>query len=215
MKIAPSGKIKINTHDIIDYYYQKKTFIEQRLQEFINVPEGEYFYELCFCICTPQSSARNALQVVNKLKQNKFFEFQFDPINFLRLKEHYIRFHNTKSKRLLNLKHIFPQILEIIKSKKSDQEKRLNILSKVNGLGMKETSHFMRNIGYRNLAILDRHILKNLTILNIFQEIPKVGTINKYLEVEQKFQEFSKKIHIPMDDLDLLFWSLETGEILK
>jgi N-glycosylase/DNA lyase len=215
MKIEPLSKIKINNYDIIFYYNQKKTLIEQRLKEFINVPEEEYFYELCFCICTPQSSARNVLQVVNKLKKNNFFDMQFNPVDILSSKEHYVRFHNTKSKRLLDLKQIFPQILEVLRSKTSNTFKRLKILNIVKGIGMKEASHFMRNIGYRNLAILDRHILKNLTILNIFQEIPKVGTIKKYLEVEQKFQEFSKKINIPMDDLDLLFWSMETGEILK
>ncbi len=76
-------------------------------------------------------------------------------------------------------------------------------------------SHFLRNIGYRNLAILDRHILKNLVHHGVLLELPKTLTPKKYLDIEQLFQQFAKNIQIPMDALDLLFWSNETGEIFK
>ena len=66
-----------------------------------------------------------------------------------------------------------------------------------------------------NLAILDRHILKNLVVLGVIKEIPKSLTEKKYLEIEGKFEEFSKKINISMDELDLLFWSAEAGEVFK
>jgi N-glycosylase/DNA lyase len=200
---------------LIENYQKQKQYIKQRLNEFQKVTEDDYFYEMCFCICTPQSSARNALEVVDKLKKKRFFEMDFDILSILRSKEHYIRFHNTKSIRLMLLKEVYPEVLKILKSNLSDKNKRISIVKIVSGFGMKESSHFMRNIGYRNLAILDRHILKNLKQLNIFENIPKLGTTQLYLDAEKKFQNFASKINIPMDELDLLFWSMETSEILK
>jgi N-glycosylase/DNA lyase len=85
----------------------------------------------------------------------------------------------------------------------------------VKGLGWKEASHFLRNIGHRNLAILDRHILRNLKRHGVIKSLPKTLTPKRYLVIEQKFMEFSSTIGITMDELDLLFWSRETGEILK
>jgi N-glycosylase/DNA lyase len=85
----------------------------------------------------------------------------------------------------------------------------------VKGLGYKESSHFLRNIGYRNLAILDRHILKNLEKFGAIRTIPKSLTRKQYLKLEKQFHRFADAVGIPLDELDLLFWSLETGEILK
>ena len=81
---------------------------------------------------------------------------------------------------------------------------------------MKEASHFIRNIGKNNseLAILDRHILRNLQRYNAINEVKNLYP-KTYLEIESKMKSFSKKINIPLDELDLLFWQNETGEIFK
>jgi N-glycosylase/DNA lyase len=85
----------------------------------------------------------------------------------------------------------------------------------VKGLGWKESSHFLRNIGYRDLAILDRHILKCLVRLSVLKNLPQTLTAKKYKEIEKIFLAFANEVGIPIDELDLLFWSLATGEILK
>ena len=197
------------------HYEKNKSRFKNRLDEFSEVLEPEYFYELCFCFCTPQSKARHAIEVVEKLKARDFQNKHFNPVKILADKAHYIRFHNQKSKNMLNMKSIYPEILKLLKSDLSPAEKRLWLSLNVKGLGMKESSHFLRNIGYRNLAILDRHILKHLVECEVFKEIPKVGSIKNYLYVEKYFLKFSNSIGIPIDELDLLFWSYETGEILK
>jgi len=89
------------------------------------------------------------------------------------------------------------------------------LVKNVKGLGLKESSHFLRNIGYRGLAILDRHILKNLHKSNVINELPKTLTPKVYFEIEKKFKDFSREVSIDMDELDLLFWSMETGEVFK
>ena len=65
------------------------------------------------------------------------------------------------------------------------------------------------------MAILDRHILKNLTSNGVIDEVPKTLTPKKYLEIEEKMKEFAKSTGIPLAELDLLFWSMEAGEVFK
>jgi N-glycosylase/DNA lyase len=85
----------------------------------------------------------------------------------------------------------------------------------IKGLGYKEASHFLRNIGFKGYAILDRHILRNLCRWGVTEETASPGSKKKYLEIEAKMKDFANEIGIDFDDLDLLFWSNETGEILK
>src|SRR5260370_42324176 len=84
------------------------------------------------------------------------------------------------------------------------------------GLGYKGASYFLRNIGLgEGFAILDRHILRNLNRLGVITEIPISITKKRYLEIEEKLRRFATEIGIPLADLDLLFWSRETGWIFK
>ena len=115
----------------------------------------------------------------------------------------------------MELKTKYDFISENINKIKDPKELREFLVKNVKGYGYKESAHFLRNVGYKNLAILDRHILRNLLRYNVIDEIPKSLTPKKYFEIENKFLEFSNKLNIPMDHLDLLFWSKETGEIFK
>ncbi len=87
----------------------------------------------------------------------------------------------------------------------------------IKGFGYKEASHFLRNIGLgKDIAILDRHILKNLKKYGVIDKIPSsLGSRRVYLEIEEKMKGFSKKTGIPLEDMDLLFWSLQTGFVFK
>ena len=196
-------------------YAGSRQRIRARLEEFARVPEGEYFYELVYCLLTPQSSAVNAAQAVERLKEADFLSTDIDPSDVLFRKEHYIRFHNTKARHLLEAKRSLPDILAALGRGSSPPEMRAWLVQNVKGLGWKEASHFLRNIGYRDLAILDRHILKNLQRHRILRVLPKSLTPARYQSIERKFRQFADEIGIPMDELDLLFWSRETGEILK
>jgi N-glycosylase/DNA lyase len=90
------------------------------------------------------------------------------------------------------------------------------LVQKVKGVGYKEASHFLRNIGYEEeFAILDRHILKNLKLLGVIEKIPNSLSKKRYLEIEKRMKEFAERIEIPMADLDLLLWYKETGMIFK
>jgi N-glycosylase/DNA lyase len=192
-----------------------KSDIQERLNDFANVQDNKIFYELCYCICTPQSKARSASLVQQILEKDDFLNNPYDPTDLLRLPGHYIRFHNQKAKRILDTQSNFDKIYKLIKSDITPQEKRMWFADNFNGFGMKESAHFLRNIGYKNLGILDRHILKHLVNCGLYDEVPNISSQKKYLEVEEKFHNFAIQVNIPIDELDLLFWSYETGEILK
>ncbi|MCB9220272.1 MAG: DNA lyase [Ignavibacteria bacterium] len=196
-------------------YEKLKPLIRQRLFDFENMSESKYFYELCFCICTPQSKASSALAVQNRLEELEFLNNEIDVTTILEDRKNYIRFHNQKSNRLQLIKTQWNEIKTVLDSGYSAEEKRDWINDNVKGIGRKESAHYLRNIGYKNLAILDRHILKHLVSCGIFNEIPNIATKKRYDEVSERFKWFSEKVGIPMDELDLLFWAEEAGEILK
>ncbi len=208
--------ISIELPIIFQKKYEKlNPLIKQRLYDFKNVSESKYFYELCFCICTPQSRASSALAVQLELEKIDFKNNDIDPTPLLRNNNNYIRFHNQKSKRLLLIKSQWADIKRILDSDLSGNEKREWLNQNVNGIGRKESAHFLRNIGYNNLAILDRHILKHLVTCGVFDEIPNISTKYRYDNVSNEFMKFADSVGIPMDELDLLFWAEEAGEILK
>lgn len=197
--------------ELLEVYDQKKAEIKKRLDDFGNVKGEDIFYELCFCILTPQSKAKLCWKAVEDLKKNDFLNKNINPLPFLIGRT---RFQNNKSKYLIELKSKYGELIENL-NKLNPYEMREWLVKNVKGISYKESGHFLRNIGKRDLAILDRHILKNLFEHKVIGEMPKTLTRKKYFEIETKFKEFSKKLNIPIDELDLLFWSKEEGTIFK
>jgi N-glycosylase/DNA lyase len=198
------------------HYRINKTAIRVRLADFQSVSPSDYFYELVYCLLTPQSSAAHAEQVVSLLSSAGFHNKNVDPEPFLRRKECYIRFHRTKSRHLLRMKNQFSFIAQKLSVPDLSFELREWLVKNVIGLGYKEASHFLRNIGKNDgLAILDRHILRNLNRLGVVNLIPKSISKKQYLELERSFSKCATTLGIAFDELDLLFWSMETGEIRK
>lgn len=206
---------KFSTGHLVQVYAERKSAIQQRLEEFTSVPPSEYFYELAYCMLTPQSSAANAAKAVGMLKRHDFFHADIDPAPLLHQKDFYIRFHHTKARHLIAAKEKFAAILEQLRNGMTGSDLREWLVHNIMGLGYKEASHFLRNIGYRNLAILDRHVIKNLVRYKAIRSAPKTMTRKRYLSIEKRLQRFANRLGIPMDELDLLFWSMETGQILK
>lgn len=195
--------------------------IKNTLKDFKKTWDSEkaIYEELCFCLLTPQSSAKQAMKCISQLREHNLLDK-----GFAKQKEPFVknvRFFRTKAKRLEEAQNKFPSN----KIKKILQENGLPndaikarefLLKEVNGYGMKESSHFLRNIGFgENVAILDRHILKNLQKCKVINEVPKTLTKKTYLEIENKMKIFCKKNKIDFAELDLIFWSNETGNVLK
>lgn len=86
---------------------------------------------------------------------------------------------------------------------------------RIKGLGYKESSHFLRNIGFSGYAILDKHILRSLSELGIIESPQPPTTRARYLATEERLKEFARDLRIDFDELDLVLWSMKTGEVLK
>lgn len=181
--------------------------------------EKEVFAEMAFCILTPQSKAKNAWQAVTNLVENGLlYEGKAEEIvEFLNI----VRFKNNKSRYLVELRELMTrdgklEPRKILTEIGDTFEKRKWILKNIKGMGLKEANHVLRNLGFgENIAILDRHILRNLKALNVIDEIPKTITEKKYYEIEEKMREYSIFSKIKMDELDLVLWYKEAGEIFK
>jgi N-glycosylase/DNA lyase len=86
----------------------------------------------------------------------------------------------------------------------------------VKGLGYKEASHFLRNVGVKGHAILDKHVMRCLAEIGVIDSAKSPpSTRRKYLEVEQQLIRFARDIKVDFDELDLVLWSMKTGEVLK
>lgn len=206
-------------------YTEIKKDINARLKLFKKIREhGDdkaFFIELVFCLLTPQSKAKTCWKVVENLV-NKNVLFKGNKNRILR-EVNVIRFKNNKTGYILQARRQFYKNGEFrLKSLLSKfnyvREKRDWLVENIKGIGYKEASHFLRNIGCGDdIAILDRHILKNLKLLNVISDSDIPGTLSKkqYLLIEKKMKKFSKKINIPLSHLDLLLWYKETNEIFK
>lgn len=208
--------------EIEEVYKKFKIDIDEAIKGYadtINYEEKDYFAEIAFCILTPQSKARNAWSAIEKLKENGLLYTgnEEEIVNYLNV----VRFKNNKAKYLIELRNLMTRngkldSKNILKEVGDVFEKRNWILKNIKGMGLKEAAHVLRNLGYgRYLAILDRHVLKNLMELGVIKEIPKTLTPKIYFEIEEKMKEYSKYVNIPMDALDLVFWSQQAGEVFK
>ena len=85
----------------------------------------------------------------------------------------------------------------------------------IKGLGYKEASHFLRNVGLKGYAILDKHVLRCLTDLEVIDSPRPPTTRLRYLDMEDTLKHFARDMRIDFDELDLVLWSMKTGEVLK
>lgn len=207
---------------IRDYKRMRKQ-IRERLLEFREVwkePDERIFEEMAFCFCTPQSSARSCFSAVDHLARSRIL-FRGDQAAISKGLRGNVRFHNNKSGYIIGARSMFSDRAGRLRIKEMLHHHdplalREWLVRNVKGLGYKEAGHFLRNVGMGdNLAILDRHILKNMVKYGVIKEFPKTLSMKSYLDLEDRFRKFSREIGIPMAELDLLFWSQETGEIFK
>jgi len=209
--------------ELIEKYAKRKDAIAQRLADFKAVfgeDDSRVFAELCFCLLTPQSKARHAWRAIENLAERRLLlngnAQQIEP--WLGA----VRFYKNKAKWIEEARAVFADgasgvnIKEKLLACGSVPSMREWLVANVKGMGYKEASHFLRNVGFGDdIAILDRHILKNLAKYGVIEEAPRSLTDKKYLEIEQKMREFASAVGVPLAHLDLLFWSEETGEIFK
>ena len=196
-------------------YKKKKGLIKKRLKDFEEVGRGsakDIFTELCFCILTPQSNAIQCDKAIKELKKKRLL-FNAPASAIRPVLKGKSRFHNKKAGYLVSARRSFDRSV-LFAGNILDVRKK--IVENIKGVGYKEASHFLRNIGLgKDVAILDRHILKNLKRYGVIEAVPLSISAKSYLNIEENARSFAKKMGIGLGELDLLFWSRETGRIFK
>ena len=204
-------------------YKAKRGVIRARLEEFREVSrhgdDGRIFEELAFCICTAGASARMGLRSIDALRD---ILLEGSLTKFKRRLEGVHRFPNYRPAYIIHTREYLRReyglrLRDLIESFEDPHERRDFFARnrEIKGIGYKESSHFLRNIGYQGYAILDKHILNTLYETGILESPKPPGTRDRYISIENSLRQFADDIGIPMDELDLLLWSEKTGEILK
>lgn len=192
-----------------------KKLVETRLKEFESLGKKgnkDWFSELCFCILTANSKASTALLIQEELGVNGFCGLSHSGVRACIIK-HKHRFHNNKSKYIVEARAHMDIKKKI--SKMDDFSAREWLVKNIKGIGYKEASHFLRNVGRKSLAILDRHILNLMVEEGMLKEKPKSLTSKNYIEIEKKFNKLAVKMFMSAAELDLYMWHMKTGKVLK
>lgn len=177
------------------------------------------FEELAFCIFTANTSAEMGAKAVDAVR-NVLINGSAEDMT--RRLEGIYRFNNVRPAHIIHTRTYLKnslnfQLKDKIKSFKDKNELRnfFALNKDIKGLAYKEASHFLRNIGFKGYAILDKHIINSLHEFGVLKTNEKPKNAKEYLEIEQRFIDFSKDVGIGMDELDLLLWSRKNGRILK
>lgn len=192
-----------------------KNLVDTRLREFKEIGDGssdEIFDELCFCILTANFNAERSMKIQRQIG-DRFLSFSESDLA-KKLRELGHRFPNTRAKYVVDARKHKNSLKDIVKTFNDDNELREWIVKNVKGIGYKEASHFLRNIGCTSFAIIDFHIIDVLAKHNIIER-PKVLTKRKYLEIEDLLREIAGESNVNLAELDLYLWYMETGKILK
>jgi len=197
--------------------------IADRLEEFDGVwrseDDGRVWEEMVYCFFTGGCSAKMGLRAVEAVRP--LLRSGTQPELAAALTGVH-RYPNARSRYVAASREFLEgdcdfRIKDRLQSFKCSDERRDWLVKEkgIKGLGYKEASHFLRNVGFRGYAILDKHVLNCLAELKIIDDPKPPSTRSKYLTVEEKLRQFAIEIGIDFDEMDLVLWSIKTGEVLK
>jgi N-glycosylase/DNA lyase len=206
-----------------EVYKQQHAAIERALKSYRakweKGSQEEVLSELLFCILTPQSKAKACWSCMESIIRKDLLLKGNEKQILSELK--YPRFKYKKAKYFIEARDKFVKngkavIKDFMAGFNDPIEMRDWFHENIKGYGLKEASHFLRNVGFGDdIAILDRHILRNLAKLGVIKEVPAHISEKLYHEIEEKMKTFAKKQKIPMGALDLILWAKETGVVFK
>ncbi len=200
------------TEDLINQVkLLKKTVgrsVEVRMEEFAS--NNDLFSELCFCLLTANYTARGGIRIQKEM--GDFSGLGRDRIEqelrrlgyrFPKVRAGYI--HEARKSR---------QDIHLLSSMENSSKRRKWLVDNIRGLGYKEASHFLRNIGYNDVAIIDRHILRILEEHGLISPVKSMSQ-KRYLKMERILRNLSYRTGTSLGELDLYLWYMKTGKILK
>lgn len=204
-------------------YAERGAEIRQRIAEFegvwANETDERLWEEMVYCFFTGGCSARMGLNSIEAVRPILLTGTHDELMNALVGRHRYPRARSgyiVASRDFLQ-EHCGMRLRKKLSGFDDPLERRDWLVKekRIKGLGYKEASHFLRNIGLKGYAILDKHILRSLAELKIISDPKPPNSRLKYLTIEQEVKKLAVRLKIDFDELDLVLWSLKTGEILK
>ena len=199
--------------------------IRARLTEFDQVwnskSDARLWEEMVYCIFTAGASASSGMIAVDAVKPLLNSGSRIALTRALKKPPAY-RFHNVRAEHVVATRKFLRtnfsmRLRDQLESFGNPAERRdwLARTPGIKGLGYKEASHFLRNIGFKGYGILDKHIIRCLAELGVLDSAKPPTTRARYLASESVMKDFANEIGINFDELDLALWSMKTGKILK
>jgi len=192
-----------------------KDKIDLRIKEFnITGRKDSFtlFKELCFCILTANFNAEKSIRIQKEIDNGFLLLSEEKLVDKLQKKGH--RYPKSRAKYIVEARRYKNVLKKIIESSRDEYDLREWLVRNIKGIGYKEASHFLRNIGFKNIAIVDFHIIDLLSRYNLIEK-PKYLSKNIYFQIEKLLRKIAKKTGVSLAELDLYMWYMETGKILK
>ena len=202
---------------------ERATEIRARLAEFRDVwragADERLWEEMVYCIFTAGASARMGLSSVEAVRPLLAQGTHEELADALASKH---RYPNARAGYIVVTREFLRRDCRMRLRERlagfADPIERRDWLARergIKGLGYKEASHYLRNVGFGGYAILDKHIMRSLAELGMADSPQPPSTRARYLAAEETMRRLARRVGIDFDELDLVLWSLKTGEILK
>jgi len=191
-------------------------FVEEQRPE-------EIWRQKVFCVLSSQFNTAKAANIANQILQSvPFFDYSLSIrsieeacFNLLSSGIGY-RFPKVRARQISLCWFPFSQIKDdyhdFIKSFDSEEEAREKIRETFPGIGLKQASMFLRNIGAsKNLAVIDTHVIFYLRTCHGWNE--QQLTPSLYLKAENILREDASRYELDLNVFDVIVWS--AAKVLK
>ena len=186
---------------------EAKNLVSQRITQFKNFPRhdvGSLFSELSFCVLTANWSAQGGMRAQELIGKGFLTMPSEDLEDALRSVGH--RFAYQRARFILENRQRAHLLPSIVNGSLSSPEARSMLVKNFKGIGWKEASHFLRNVGLLDVAILDKHILRLMHHYKLIENMPKSWTRARYEAHEQLLIPITQKLHMNLGEMDLYLW---------
>jgi len=225
IEVVPQTQLKsaITLESIRHAHSKRRREIRARLAEFEKIgrhgSDEDLWAEMVFCFFTGGCSARMGLRSLEAVRHLLKAGEQGEIAAALTGVH---RYPNARSKYVAHSRSFLVEHCDMKLRNKlhgfgcPDERRDWLVKEKgIKGLGYKEASHFLRNIGFKGYAILDKHVLRCLAELKLIDAPKPPNTRTKYLSSEARLKDLTRLTGIDFDELDLVLWSMKTGVVLK
>jgi len=181
--------------------------VEERFRQFKELGENgtneELYSELCFCILTANWSARGGMEAQQLIGVDGFMKMSEEELTESLVRLHH-RYPKARASYIVKNRWVVYRLKTLLSLPPTDAREWL--VKNVLGIGYKEASHFLRNVGVEDLAILDRHVLSLMRKYGLIDSIPQSLTKQRYLSLEALLKEEARYFGEPPGKFDLYLW---------